>query len=133
MWNSRAISVATRASVHLWSSRQPQAAGPPSSAARNRASCLIQPAHRTTWTFGGQRSFAARPPAPPPLIGRLRDDPRPVRDLHQADILLIHLRGPQPHALTPGPLSSGQATTIGVPHDPGAGPPLGAIPQPRRQ
>ena len=70
---------------------------------------------------------------PSPLIGRFRADPQPVRDLHRAGILLIHLHGPQSHALTPGPLSNGQATTIWVPHDPGVDPPPGAIPQARRK
>jgi hypothetical protein len=93
---------------------------------------LIQSAHRTTWTFGGKRSFAARPPAPPPLIGRLRADPQPVRDLHRAEILLMHLHGTQPHVLTPGPPSSGQASTIWVSHDPGVDPPPSAITQARR-
>jgi hypothetical protein len=56
-----------------------------------------------------------------------------VSYLHRADILLIHLRGLQPHALTPDPPSSGQATTIWVPHDPGVDPPLGTITQARRK
>jgi len=38
----------------------------------------------------------------------------------------------QPHALSPGPRSSGQATTIWVPHNPGVDPPPSAITQARR-
>jgi hypothetical protein len=55
-----------------------------------------------------------------------------MRYLHRADILLKHACGLQPHALTPGPPSSGQATTIWVPHNPGVDPPPGAITQARR-
>jgi len=39
----------------------------------------------------------------------------------------------QPHALTPTPPSSGQATTIWVPHDPGIALPSDAITQARRK
>jgi len=39
-----------------------------------------------------------------------------MRHLHQADIVLIQPHGLQPHILTPDPSSSGQATTIWVPH-----------------
>src|SRR5262245_16494673 len=82
--------------------------------------------------FGGQRGLATGTPAPPPLIGRLGTDPQPLRDLHRADIVLIHSRGLQPHALTPGPPSSGRATTIWVPHISRRSPPPGAITQARR-
>jgi hypothetical protein len=55
-----------------------------------------------------------------------------VRHLHRAGILLKHLCGLQPHALTPGLRRSGQATTIGIPDDPGVDPPPGTITQTRR-
>jgi hypothetical protein len=35
-----------------------------------------------------------------------------VRHLHRTDILLKQVRGFQPHTLSPGPPSSGQATAI---------------------
>jgi hypothetical protein len=76
---------------------------------------LIQLAHRPTRAFRRQRGLTPSAPAPPSLIGRLGAHPQPVRHLHRADIVLIHLRGLQPHALTPGPPSSGQATTIWIP------------------
>ena len=44
-WNSRPIRVVTRSSVHRWSSAWPQAGGPWSSAARNRASCAADRRH----------------------------------------------------------------------------------------
>jgi len=91
-----------------------------------------KPAHHPTRAFRGQRGLAASTLAPPPLIRRLGTDPQPVRHLHRAGIPLKHLRGLQPHALTPGPPSSGQATTIWIPHDPGVDPPPGTITQARR-
>jgi hypothetical protein len=84
------------------------------------------------WPGRRQRRPAPGTPAPPPLIGRLGTDPQPVRYPHRADTLLIHPYGLQPHLLTPGPPSSGQATTIWVPHTPGVDPPPGAITQARR-
>ena len=57
----------------------------------------------------------------------------PVRHLYRADLLLKQVRGPQLHTLTPDPPSSGQATTIWVPHDSGVDPPPGTITQARRK
>jgi hypothetical protein len=54
-------------------------------------------------------------------------DRRQLLLLHRADIVFIHLRSLQPHALAPGQSSSGQATTIWVPHDPGVDPPDGRV------
>ena len=76
--------------------------------------------------------LATRPPAAPPLVGRLGADPQVMRHLHRADIVLIHPRGLQPHALTPDLSGSGQATTSWVPHTSGVDPPPGAITQARR-
>jgi hypothetical protein len=55
-----------------------------------------------------------------------------MRHLHRADIVLKHPRGLLPHALPPDPSSSGQATTIWVPHTSGVDPPPGAFTQARR-
>jgi hypothetical protein len=55
-----------------------------------------------------------------------------MRHLHRADIVLKHPRGLQPHILTPDPSSSGQATTIWVPHTTGVDPTPQTITQARR-
>ena len=90
-----------------------------------------QPAHRPRQRFGGQRGFTASAPASPPLIRRLGTPgagapPAPHRHPAQTGARL-----PAAHPLA-WPPSSGQATTIWVPHDPGAGPPPGPIMQARR-
>jgi hypothetical protein len=75
-----------------------------------------QAAHRPACAPRGQRRSATRPPAPPPLIGRLRAHPQLARHPHRLHILLEHCCGLQPHLLPPRPARSGQATTIGISH-----------------
>jgi len=55
-----------------------------------------------------------------------------MRYLHRLHVLLKQLRGLLPHLLTPRPPSSGQATTIGIPHDSGLEQPPPKITQARR-
>ena len=95
----------------------PQAAGPPFSAARSRASCA--PPSRHTAPPGRLDASAASPPA----RQRRRhtyaefDETRSRRATSGGVTPLREpLRGPQPHFLTPDPPSGGQATTIRIPH-----------------
>ena len=93
---------------------------------------VIQLAGVPARALRGQCRLAARQVLPPPLVHRLRADPQQPRDLHRVDVLLNHLRGLQPHALTAGPSLSGQAATIGIPHNSGLNPPAAPITQARR-
>jgi hypothetical protein len=52
--------------------------------------------------------------------------------LHRLNIVLKHRRSRQPDPFPPRPPRSGQATTIGISHDPGVDRPPAAITQARR-
>ena len=84
---------------------------------------LAQPAHRPARPLRGQRGGAASTPAPPPHIRRARRDPQPPRHHRRLDPLGKPRRGLQPQRLTPDPHHGGQATTIGISHNPAVVPP----------
>jgi len=78
------------------------------------------------------RMWNSRPISPSALVRRFRAHPQLMRHLHWRHVLLKQLCGLQPHPLTPGPPSGGQATTIGISHNPGIDPLPAAITQARR-
>src|SRR5207302_3423380 len=80
---------------------------------------VAEPAARSARPRGSQRLLAAGPPAPPPLIGRLRAHPQPGRHLHRRHVLGEQPCRLHPHRLPPSPRGLREPTTIGISHPPG--------------
>ena len=92
---------------------------------------VVGPADRSAGPFRGQRGFAADAPAP--HVRRVGRDPQSPPDLWRLDCLGEPRRRLQPYRLTPDPRPGGQATTIGIPHDPAVALPSNDVAATRRQ
>ena len=131
-WNSRPISAVTRASVHRGPHPSPRPPGRPPARPAAAPAAWHSAGHCPARPFRGQRGHAAGPPAPPPRIRRVRRDPQPPRHLRRLHPFREPVRGLQPYVLTPDPPSSGQATTIRIPHNTAIAPPAATVTTTRR-